>query len=302
MMTVTTVIPIRNRAQFIARALESIRVQTYPSTEVIVVDDASTDETLYVIEGLAKTLGNLVLIRLPENVGAARARNIGVEAAKSDLIAFLDSDDWWHPEKLEKQVANFQRDQEIVAVFCGMVSTDGNAYDRYIPPADISLHSLYRSNSLISCSTALIAKKAFVRVRGFDVSLPSCQDWDLFIRLAEIGKLSVVQEELIHYSNASSDERISNDKSAVMLGHRIVFDKIYARLSNPVSSWIVRGGHECILAEIFSSNILEPRRAFSHAFKALAMVPSLHKLQVLARAANLIAQSEWQRFRGSSAA
>ena len=62
MMTVTTVIPVRNRAQFIGRALESVRVQTYPSTEVIVVDDASTDETPHVIEGLAKTLDNLILI------------------------------------------------------------------------------------------------------------------------------------------------------------------------------------------------------------------------------------------------
>jgi glycosyltransferase involved in cell wall biosynthesis len=301
MMTVTTVIPVYNRAQFIGRALESVRVQTYPSTEVIVVDDASTDETPYVIEGLAKTLGNLILIRLPENVGAAQARNIGAKAAKGDLIAFLDSDDWWYPEKLGKQIANLQRDREIVAVSCGMVSTGGNTYHRYIPPADISLHSLYRSNSLISCSTVLVAKKAFVRVKGFDVSLPSCQDWDLFIRLAEIGKLSVVQEELIHYSNASSGERISNNKFAVMLGHRIVFDKIYERLSDPVLFWIVRGGHECMLAEIFSSNIPEPRRALGHALKAFAMVPSLRKLQVLARAVKLIAQSEWQRFRGSSA-
>jgi glycosyltransferase involved in cell wall biosynthesis len=206
-ITVTTVIPVRNRGQFIARALESVSLQTCPPAQIIVVDDASTDETPNIVEDLAKKLSNLVLIKLAKNVGAAKARNIGAEIAKGNLLAFLDSDDRWYPEKLEKQINEFHADKDIVAVFCGSLeTTDGSSF-RYIPPADVSPMALYRGNVLGNCSTAMISKSAFAQVGGFDASLPSCQDWDLFIRLAEIGKIRVVQEELIEYCSPTSAER-----------------------------------------------------------------------------------------------
>src|SRR5215472_11256091 len=103
-MNVTTIIPVRNRIKFIQRALNSVAEQTHRSTEIIVVDDASTDGTTDFIAELAKNTPNLKLVALDKNVGAAEARNIGVRHAKGDLIAFLDSDDAWYPEKLEKQI------------------------------------------------------------------------------------------------------------------------------------------------------------------------------------------------------
>jgi glycosyltransferase involved in cell wall biosynthesis len=141
MFTVTTVIPVRDRKQFIARALESVTLQTCPPTEVIVVDDASTDETPNIVAEIAKKLNNLVLIKLPKNVGAAQARNIGAENAKGNLLAFLDSDDRWYPEKLEKQINEFRAYKDIVAVFCGSLETTDSSSLRYIPPADARLNS-----------------------------------------------------------------------------------------------------------------------------------------------------------------
>ena len=294
MMTITTIIPVRNREQLVVRALESVMSQTYPSMEVIVVDDASTDGTPHVVENLAKKFRNLILIRLTENVGAARARNVGAEVAKGDLLAFLDSDDTWYPKKLEKQINEFQANKDIVAIFCGCLVTTNNSSHRTIPPTDMSLMALYHRNPC-SCSTLLMPKKAFAQVGGFDVSLPSCQDWDLFIRLAEIGKIRVVQEELSE-NYEHTEHRISNDKPGVLLGHHIVFNKIYERLSDPSLFRVIRASHECILAEIFCSDIFEPRRAFWHAAKALAMAPSHHKLRVFARAVRAVAQSELPRW------
>ena len=81
MITVSTVIPVCNREQFVVKAIDSVASQTYPSTEIIVVDDASTDDTPRTVESLCRTFNNLSLIRLPKNVGAALARNIGARAA-----------------------------------------------------------------------------------------------------------------------------------------------------------------------------------------------------------------------------
>jgi glycosyltransferase involved in cell wall biosynthesis len=298
MITVTTVIPVRNREKFIVRALESVSSQTFPSTEVIVVDDASTDETPHVVENLAKKLINLTLIRLTENVGAAKARNIGAEVAKGDLLAFLDSDDRWYPEKLEKQINEFRANRDIVAVCCGVLTTTKNSSSRFFPPANISLAEIYRSSDGWNfTSTGVISKKAFAQIGGFDTSLPSCQDWDLLIRLAEIGKIHAVQDELIEYCCHLGD-RISNNKAALLAGYNPVFNKIYKRLSDvsdPILIRIMRGRHECILAEIFSSD--EPHRALGHALKALALAPSGHKLHVFGQVAKLAVLREVQLLR-----
>ena len=298
MMDVTTVIPVRNREQFIVRALESVSSQTYPSMEIIVVDDASTDETPRIIEKLANKLSNLVLIKLPENVGAAKARNVGAEAARGDLLAFLDSDDTWYSEKLEKQISEFRVGEDIAALFCGVLVTTNNSSHRNIPPTNVPLLTLYHHNPC-SCSTAMIPKKVFTQVGGFDASLPSCHDWDLFIRLAEIGKIRVVQEELSE-NYEHTEDRISNNKLDVLLGHRIIFDRIYKRLSDPALIRSIRGSYECILAEIFCSDIFEPRRALGHALKALALAPSPHKLRVFGRAAKHVTHSELSRLRKPS--
>src|ERR1039457_3090847 len=109
---ITVVIPVRNREHLIARAIQSVVAQTLPVDEIVVVDDASTDHTVDVVEGFTNSLNNLTLISLKENVGAASARNIGIKNANGDLIAFLDSDDVWHHEKLFKQVREFEANKD----------------------------------------------------------------------------------------------------------------------------------------------------------------------------------------------
>ena len=103
MPPVDVIIPVRNRPRLIQTCLDSVRAQTLQPSAVIVVDDGSTDETPAVLAEYASGWSRLHVIR-SEHGGAAQARNIGVAACQAPFVAFLDSDDVWHPEKLERQM------------------------------------------------------------------------------------------------------------------------------------------------------------------------------------------------------
>ena len=272
---ITVVIPVRNRERLITRAIESVLAQTLAVDEIIVIDDASTDHTVDAVERLVESLDNLTLISLKENVGAARARNIGIDVAKGDLIAFLDSDDVWHVDKLSKQVREFEATAHVAAVFCGVVevSFDTSYRGHYIPKPNVTEADLYHSSLLATMSCALILKTALLKIGGFDPSLPSCQDWDLFIRLSECGRLTVVQEELVEFWKHDGD-RISRNRLSVLAGHEAVFEKIYARISDPQLKRRVRTSHEFRMAEIFSTDFVEPLRVIRHAARGLMLTPS----------------------------
>jgi glycosyltransferase involved in cell wall biosynthesis len=282
---ITVVIPVRNREHLIVRAIESVVAQTLTVDEIIVVDDASTDRTVEVVGELAKSLSNLTLVSLKENVGAARARNIAIEIANGDLIAFLDSDDVWYVDKLSKQVVEFDANKNVVAVFCGMVAVNPGTGNRYhiVPGPRATLNGLYHSNFLMTMSCALISKRALVDIGGFDESLPTCEDWDLFIRLAEIGKISVVQEELVEYL-VHGGPRLSRDKLSVLVGHDALFEKIYRRIPNPRLKRKARASYQMRMADIFSTDYcFAPVRAIGHSCKALLLAPSREGLHSFRR-------------------
>ena len=102
MELVSVVIPAYNREKTIREAVESVLEQSYTNLEVIIVDDCSTDRTVEIVESIPDD--RVIIIRCKENGGACRARNIGIENAKGEYIAFHDSDDIWHADKLEKSM------------------------------------------------------------------------------------------------------------------------------------------------------------------------------------------------------
>jgi glycosyltransferase involved in cell wall biosynthesis len=106
---VSCIVPVFNGERYIQQALESIHQQTYRPLEIIVVDDGSTDNTKEVV----RNLGICVQYIEQGNLGPAAARNLGINLAKGDFVALLDSDDLWHQEKLTKQMARFQAKQEL---------------------------------------------------------------------------------------------------------------------------------------------------------------------------------------------
>jgi glycosyltransferase involved in cell wall biosynthesis len=193
--SISVVIPARNAAATIGRALRSVAAQTYPITEIVVVDDASSDATAVAALACPKVR----LIHLPERKGAAAARNAGVAAAKGEWIAFLDADDMWRPEKLERQVA--RTGDGISLVFCASAefTADGQAMGdtfrgRPVRDGAFAWKDLLARNFI--ATPTVLAPRALLRHDGFDENLPVGEDQDLWIRLALAGALAYVPQTL----------------------------------------------------------------------------------------------------------
>lgn len=196
MATVSVIIPAWNRAGVIAETLESVRRQTFGDWECIVVDDGSTDDTPRVVAHFVQQDPRFRLIR-QENSTAARARNRGAAEAQGEFLAFLDSDDLFEPDKLAWQVAALRSDPSAVLAYGetfnfkdgdphkgGLFFSDSRERPAGPPPA--GFEQLLTMNPIIA---PLVRADAFRQAGGFDVSLPSAEDWDMWLSLARRGTL-----------------------------------------------------------------------------------------------------------------
>ena len=144
---VSVVMPAWNAAATVARSIESVLAQDHAQVELLVVDDASTDATAQLVAGYAAADARVRLLRQPANGGVAAARNAGITAARGEYVAFLDSDDWWHPRKLGLQLAQMRRDGARVS-YCSYqrVAEDGRVLSRVDPPREVTHADMLRSN------------------------------------------------------------------------------------------------------------------------------------------------------------
>ena len=213
--TVTVIIPTHNRSALLERAIGSVLRQTFTDLEVIVVDDASTDATREAVSRVSDP--RLSYVRHPANLHVSAARNTGVARARGRYVAFLDDDDEWLPEKLERQVEVIERSSPRVAgVYTGALSlhrTDGSA-GYTIRPAfrgDI-LAELLKDNCIGPTSTVLLRRECLDDVGPFDVTLKYGEDYDLWIRLASRYDFECIPEPLVRYTpgadGLSSDYRV----------------------------------------------------------------------------------------------
>ena len=221
---ISVVIPTYNRVTLLPRAIESALSQQLPVREVIVADDGSTDRTLPMLRDWAAVEPRLSVIECPHG-GANRARNAGIAEARGQWIAFLDSDDHWLPRKLSAQISALDASPECVASFTGLTMRGADGELRFTPRHAPSLLDLRCSNVLSSTSSALIRADTLRAVGGFDPLLPSCQDWDLWFRLRQVGPFAVVQEALT-IIDTGPHLRITTDKPRVREGHAIIFRRM----------------------------------------------------------------------------
>ena len=183
---VSVVIPTYNRANVVGRAIRSVQAQTFEDWKLIVVDDASTDNTEEVVSSFADS--RVRYYRHQANRGGSVARNTGIQRARGEYIAFLDSDDEWLPNKLEKQVQVFENSKPTTGlVFTGMVHLFCDSQRVSIPPkhrGDLTRNLLIR-NVVGSSSTSIVRKNVFDQVGGFDERLPARQDIDMWLRISK---------------------------------------------------------------------------------------------------------------------
>jgi len=195
---VSVIIPTYNRAADLSRALDSVFAQTFPIAEIVVVDDGSTDNTREVVAGF----GSRVTYVRQNNSGAAAARNRAIRIATGEWLAFLDSDDWWMPEKIRLQVEALHRNPEAILAYTSawIISPDGaREMCQAVEPSRL-WPTLRHSNLITSCSSVMVRREAVIAAGGFDESLSLSDDWDMWIRLAQKYRFAVVPEPVLAYT------------------------------------------------------------------------------------------------------
>jgi len=211
MTTVSVVIPAYNAEETLPKTIASACAQTYDDLEIIVVDDASTDDTVAVLDGFDDP--RIQFFSHEENRGGSAARNTGIERATGDYIAFLDADDEWHPRKIEKQLDELKRrSDEWVAVHCarsfqmGMRARLGYVLAKVVgtrkkaPPREGGeelIKEILLLNLSTGASTLLVDREVVRAIGGFDPAFPRHQDWEFLIRVLQQGYLAYVDEPLV---------------------------------------------------------------------------------------------------------
>ncbi|HZU38639.1 MAG TPA: glycosyltransferase [Gemmataceae bacterium] len=197
---VSVVIPTYNYARFVTEAVESALAQTYPNIEIIVVDDGSTDDTR---ERLDRYRGRLRYIYQP-NQGLSSARNTGIAHAKGEWVALLDSDDIWHPQKLEIQMRRAAEAPEVGLIASGHTS-HRHDLDKLQPDLDAPLTAVSLEDLALRCRfgpSGVVARRiCFDRVGLFDTSLRSAEDRDMWVRIASQFPVAKVASPLWWYRN-----------------------------------------------------------------------------------------------------
>lgn len=216
-LTVTIIIPAYNAGHLITHTLNSLIRQTYPIWKAIVVDDGSSDNTGDVVERIARSDERISLIRLEENYGApSRPRNIGIERADGDWIAFLDADDIWHPQKLELQINAIVNSGARLCCTAMRDFTDEaqNSYPVYSEPLPTSRVTFedHRLKGRIPSSSVLV-ESALIRRFPFEEKLTykAVEDYHCWLRILYSGETCLkIERPLLFYRRTSG--QISGSK------------------------------------------------------------------------------------------
>ena len=225
---VSIVLPTYNRERTIQKAIESVLASTYPHFELIIVDDASTDHTKEVVNGIKDKRVRYEM--MPENGGASAARNAGIRLASYDYIAFEDSDDLWRMDKLEKQMRLFSKYPEIGFCYHKISYEIGPEQYFILPdekiPKEKKSGNIYEQllyDNLVDCPS-LIVKKACLEETGvFDDRLPALEDYDLVLRLAKRFPAGFIDEVLL--DSEYSTTGVSGSPASYLMASCLILGK-----------------------------------------------------------------------------
>jgi glycosyltransferase involved in cell wall biosynthesis len=196
--TVSVVIPSLNAAPYIRSAIDSVLAQTHPVLEVIVVDGGSKDGTQEIVAGYGETV-RLLDQRKAGRKGIAAGRNLGIEAASGEWVAFLDADDWWDARKTAEQLAALEKCPGATLSYTGVcvLSEESGERQLHIPLSPSAIWPRLRWNNALGASTVLARRKAMIELGGFREDLIGFEDWEMWVRMR------------LHYSFACCSEPLS---------------------------------------------------------------------------------------------
>ena len=219
--TISIIMPCYNESARIAESVSSVFSQTFPSLELIVVDDGSKDDSLKVLEELSREHDGLRFISQP-NKGAGPARNRGLKEARGRYIAFLDADDSWHPECLVKLHSRLESSPDAVLAYCGWQNKglSENKCKPFVPPdyeQPDKIETLLRGCRW-PIHAALTRRSTIEAVGGFNEHWTSCMDYDLWLHIASFNKIVRVPEVLAYYHHHTG-EQITKNRLRIAKNH-----------------------------------------------------------------------------------
>ena len=198
---VSVIVPVFNRQDYVVETIESIVNQTYKNIELIIINDGSTDDSEKVIRDFQTRYPDVINLINQKNQGQVKARNNGLKEARGEFIAFLDSDDVWLADKIEKQVSLFK--DEIGLVYSGVQYIDAQGAVIGEERCDHSIRgSVYEAllvKNRMTGGTVIVKSEALKKVGLFDEALKAAENWDLWLRITKLYKVDFVDEALLQY-------------------------------------------------------------------------------------------------------
>ncbi|MEX2514714.1 MAG: glycosyltransferase family 2 protein [Candidatus Paceibacterota bacterium] len=278
---VSVIIPAYNSARFIEATINSVLSQSYDNIEIIVVDDGSTDRTRYVVEGIQKKDKRVKYFFQQNSGGPASPKNTGFKQSTGEYIAYLDHDDEWLPNKLEKQLALFNDTQSNLGLIsCSAYIYEGKKMTRIhrLSKKDNSLQGLLVDSLsyFFSNSSMLIPRHVVEDVGDRDENLSVLEDLDIVLRILEEGyKIDFISEPLIKYnlgdSNLSKDfNRVAQDYKIFMGKYRNLFKKYPKAYSVRLESLAT--------AQVLSGNLKKAKKNLIKSIKNNARIKNVAKL------------------------
>jgi glycosyltransferase involved in cell wall biosynthesis len=238
MPDVSVIIPVFNSARFVSTALASVFAQTFRSFEVVLVDDGSEDQR-ELDAVLAPWIERIHCIRQP-NGGPARARNTGIARAAGELIAFLDADDEWFPEKLARQVEYFRRYPETGLLHSGVLPHTNAGRATEAPPRN-AFCDLFHTSFFINTLSVMVPRAVVLEVGGFDERREiHIEDWDLWLRIAARYPIGYISEALAYHRPGGY---MSRQVDRTFASQGLVIDKNWALCQQACAAHRAAPGH-----------------------------------------------------------
>lgn len=203
-MLVTTIMPVYNGECYISQALISVLLQTYTNQEILVINDASTDSTRYILDDFCMRDNRIKVIDNPQRLRVVKSLNICLKHAKGDLIARIDADDIWMPEKLELQVKMFKEDMDLYLLGTAKYIIDEsgslvnqNNYFPYFSDTDIK-RNIHRAN-LFTHSSVMFRRSMVEKFGFYDEDFLNSEDYEYWLRVANKVKVGILNKPLVKY-------------------------------------------------------------------------------------------------------
>ena len=308
-MILAAITTCRRAPAMVERAVKSVIAQTYTDWNLVVVDDSPNDyefreDVRKMVEGYAAQDSRISYVAHDKNYGAQRARNTALKIAENaywggghEFIAYLDDDDEWLPEKLEKQITRFNECGENTGlVYCYFYYADKNfAEHRHIPHlqhigAEGNVYPRLLENNFVAM-LALIRTKCLVDIGGFDEAMPALQDWDTWLRLSVRYDFACVKEPLVVVYQDRGSEHVLGSYTRIIRGYELIESKnkeyltanprTYCKLiENNLPLYLLNGEYRKFVSLWLKLLRLQPRNKISSIFVMLRSFSTLMKESV----------------------